>query len=78
MTTSRKPKAGDIVLLIEIPSGLLNDLPPEDQRAVTATVGKPIRLVEYDEDGRAELEFTDTENVTHFIYVDPQYIGLHE
>jgi len=78
MTRSKKPTAGDAAVLVAIPPGLLNDLPPEDQRAIAEVVGKPIRLVEYDEDGRAELEFTDSENVIHSIWVDPRYISLHE
>jgi hypothetical protein len=74
MTISRNPTPSDVVVLVEIPPGFLNDLPPEDQRAIAGIVGKPVRLIEYGEDGRAELEFTDVENVTHFIFVDPQYI----
>jgi hypothetical protein len=31
-------------------------------------------LNEYDADGRAELEFTDSEDMIHFIYVDPKFI----
>jgi hypothetical protein len=69
---------GDTVLLIEIPPGFLNDLPSEDQRAIAEIVGKRVHLVGYDEDGRAELEFTDAKNMTHFIYVDPRYISPDE
>jgi hypothetical protein len=75
---NRRPNAGDTVILTEVPPGLLNDLPPEDQRAIAEVVGKPILLLEYDEDGRAELEFTDAHNVIHSIWVDPRYISLHE
>lgn len=75
---SGKMQPGETVFLVEIPTGLLNDLPSGDQRAISQAIGKPVRLVEYDEDGRAELEFTDAENVTHFIFVDPRYISLHE
>jgi hypothetical protein len=28
----------------------------------------------YEDDGRAELEFMDTEGVIHIIYVDPKFI----
>ena len=67
----RKPKPGDTVVLKELPGGLLDGLPAEDQQAISAIVGKPIRLNEYDEAGRAELEFTDCGGGIHFIYVSP-------
>jgi hypothetical protein len=76
-TPRRRPKtlpAGRNVILKALPPGLLDDLPVEDQRAISAIVGKPVKLNEYDEDGRAELEFTDSEDVIHFIYVDPTFI----
>jgi len=69
-----RPKPGDKVVLIAVPSGMLNDLPPEDQKAITKVVGKPILLTGYDEDGRAELEFQDDSADTHFIYVSPEFI----
>ena len=76
MPMHRKPAPGDAVVLRDVPRGLLDDLPMEDQRAICEIVGKPVRLNEYDEDGRAELEFTDSEGVIHFIYVSPDVIGL--
>jgi hypothetical protein len=69
-----KPKPGDSVVLIEAPPGLLQGLPIEDQKAISEAVGKPIRLIGYDDDGRAELEFTDAEGVIHFIYVSASVI----
>ena len=48
---SRKPKPGDSVILKECPAGFIDDLPPEDQRAVSAIMGKPVRLNEYDDEG---------------------------
>ncbi len=79
MATPRgRPKktlaAGRNVILKALPPGFLDDLPVEDQRAISEIVGKPVMLNEYDADGRAELEFTDTEDVIHFIYVDPKFI----
>jgi hypothetical protein len=70
----RKPVPGDTVVLRELPSGLLDDLPAEDQRAISEIVGKPVRLNGYDDAGRAELEFTDCDGVVHFIYVNPDLI----
>jgi hypothetical protein len=75
-TPNRKPVPGDTVVLRELPVGLLDGLPTEDQEAVSAIVGKPVRLTEYDDAGRAELEFTDSQGVIHFINVSPDVI-LH-
>ena len=55
-----KPKPGDTVVLTKLPPGMLNDLPVEDQEAISDIVGKPILLREYDDVGRAELEFEDS------------------
>jgi hypothetical protein len=70
----RKPKPGDTVVLTEIPPGFLDDLPTEDQQAVKEVVGKPILLNEYDDNGRAELEFADASGVVHLIYVNPSVL----
>jgi hypothetical protein len=59
-----------MVVLMHVPNGFLDDLPPEDQKAISEIIGKPILLNEYDDDGRAELKFTDSEGVIHFIYVN--------
>jgi len=39
-----------------------------------AVAGKTLMLNEYDEDLRAQLEFTDKHDVIHFMYVDPKFI----
>jgi len=70
----KKPKPGDTVVLTEVPRGLLDDLPQADKQAVSEAVGKPIALNGYDDDGRAELQFTDDSGVIHFIYVKPDFI----
>jgi hypothetical protein len=61
-----KPKPGEMVVLMEVPPGMLDDLPPEDQQAINEVVGKPILLNEYDEDGRADLEFKDRHGNFHY------------
>ena len=66
----QRPKPGDTVIVTRIPPGFLDDLPIEDQRAISAVIGKPIVLNEYDDDGRAELQFKDGEGAIHFIYVN--------
>jgi len=69
-----KPKPGDVAILLEVPPGFLDDLPVEDQQAIKEVVGKPIQLNEYDEDGRAELEFKDSNGNFHKIWVSPDFI----
>ncbi len=76
MTADDRPRAGEDVVLTAIPPGLLDGLPDEDQRAISAIVGKPVTLVGYDEDGRAELDFADPfeAGTTHTIWVAPKSI----
>ena len=76
------PHVGDQVILLAVPPGLLDGLPEEDQRAIVAMVGKRVRLVGYDEDGRAELEFDDpfdgparSYSHTHSIWVGPEFVA---
>jgi hypothetical protein len=78
----KKLHVGEQVILLALPTGLLEGLPDEDQRAIAAMVGKPVTLVGYDEDGRAELHFedpadarTDVHRHTHFIWVEPAFIA---
>ena len=75
-TTHLKP--GAKVLLLEIPPGFLTDLPVEDQQAIEIAAKQPLEFIGYDDDGRAELEFTDSTGIIHFIYVDPVYIRRSE
>jgi hypothetical protein len=74
--TQRNPLPGDNVVLVEVSPGLLDDLPKEDQHAISEIVGKSVRLNEYDSQGRAELEFIDSEGTIHFLYVSPDLIRI--
>jgi hypothetical protein len=69
-----KPGPGDMVILTGLPSGFTDDLPAEDQKAILERIGQPVLLESFDEDGRAELAFEDSEGVIHYIYVDPQFL----
>jgi hypothetical protein len=68
------PEPGTNVVLKSVPPGLLHGLPRSDQEAITAIVGQAVRLVLYDDVGRAELEFTDQRGDIHYIYVKPEYL----
>jgi len=61
-------------ILTELPPGFLDDLPEEDQKAILEIVGKPIEFVGYDEDGRAELRFTDGNEAFHAIWVGREFV----
>jgi hypothetical protein len=78
MTAGRnaKLKPGNKVILTEIPPGLLDGLPEEDQLDIKEIVGKPIRFNEYDKGDmeRAELEFRDRAGHLHFIFVGLKFI----
>jgi hypothetical protein len=75
-TGDTKPKPGSRVILIELPPGFLNDLPEGDQQAIKSAFGRPVRLNEYDVDGRAELEFRDRSGCFHTVYVGPEFIRV--
>jgi hypothetical protein len=53
-------------------------LPSEDCAAISEIVGKQITLNEYDEDGRAEVEFRDGAGVIHFLWIKPKFIRSAE
>jgi len=76
ITTSKRslPKPGERVVLKKLPPGLLNGLPEEDQRAISAIVGVPIRFLGFDDDGRLELQFVEDGGTIHSIYVNRQVI----
>jgi hypothetical protein len=74
MNRDTKPKTGDSVIVNGLPPKFLDDLPNSDQAAIANVVGTAVLLLAYDEDGRAELEFTDAAGTIHSIFVDPKYI----
>jgi hypothetical protein len=62
----KQPKPGDMVLLVGLPPGFLDDLPLEEQAAISEMVGKPIKFIETtsftfrgEHVERVELEFFD-------------------
>src|SRR4051794_33745818 len=46
-TEDKQPKPGDMVVLVGLPPGFLDDLPLEEQSAISAMVGKPIQFIEF-------------------------------
>ena len=70
----QKFRPGDVVLLTALPVGFIDDLPEEEQRAISARIGRPILLLKYEQDGRAALEFMDKDDGIHTLYVAPKFI----
>ena len=69
-----RPKVGEKVVLLGVPPGFVDDLPRSDQLAITAAIGTMVLLLDYDDDGRAEVEFIEADGAIHSIFVDPKYI----
>jgi hypothetical protein len=76
--SSVNPKPGVSVVLTGVPPGLLDGLPSEDQAAIVEVVEKQVLLVGYEDDGRAELKFTDRHGTIHSIFVNPTFIRAAE
>ena len=38
-------------------------------------IGKAIKLLGYDADGRAKLEFTERDGTTHSLYMKPDFVS---
>ena len=75
--TNRKltdPKLGELVKLKLVPPDLLENLPIADRKAILRASSSPMRLIEYDEVGRAGLDFTDDNGIIHIIYVNPDLL----
>ena len=69
-----KLKPGQVVILMALPPGFIDDLPEEEQPAISARIGRPILLLRYEQDGMAVLEFMDKDDGIHTLYVDPKFI----
>jgi hypothetical protein len=65
-TEERQPKPGDMVVLVDLPPGFLDDLPLKEQFTISEMVGKSIKfcgitsgIFRNSRWERAELEFSD-------------------
>jgi hypothetical protein len=64
---------GDLVILLSVPSNVINGLPKDDQMAIRSVIGKTVKFsgISFDQ---AEIEFRDGYGDTHTIWVDPDRI----
>jgi hypothetical protein len=69
-----RPKPGTRVIIHDVSPDLLLGMPEREQKALSEIRDKPVLLVGYDADYRAELSFRDRNKSLHFIYLDPIYI----
>jgi hypothetical protein len=62
-------KPGDMVVLVSVPSSLIDNLPVDDQIAIRSAIGKKVTFagISY---GQAEIEFIDESGNRHTIWVD--------
>jgi hypothetical protein len=79
MESSRdRPGVGEQVILLGLPPGFLSDLPDEDRRDMSAMIGRAVTLSDYDDDGRAVLDFVNPftpDGGSHTtIWVAPEFI----
>ncbi|MFC5864218.1 hypothetical protein ACFPT7_18075 [Acidicapsa dinghuensis] len=65
-SNDKRPLPDENVVLTELPHGLLDELPFEDQQAIVEVIGKTVMLEAYDDQERAELRFIDEAGVIHF------------
>jgi hypothetical protein len=73
-TPEKSFKSGDAVILLGLPEGFTDDMDIEDRQALSEAVGSRVVFNEYDDNGRAELQFTSRDGVLHFIYVEPWFM----
>jgi hypothetical protein len=64
----------DKVIYLEITEHLLKDLPSEDQKAIKAQKGEILKVISFDKNGYAELEFKHKDHL-HTIWVEPSCLG---
>lgn len=70
----RKLKRKQKVTFNVLPPGLIDGLPEEDQRAISGVVGKPVFFEGYERNGTVKLEFMDSDETIHMIWVEPKFI----
>jgi hypothetical protein len=67
-------KPGDTVILMGLPPGFTDDMDIEDREACLQAIESPVVFNEYDDVGRAELQFTSRDGVLHAIWVEPWFV----
>jgi hypothetical protein len=63
-------KKGDVIEVRRIPSTLVSNLPKDDQCAIEQCVGKRFPISDFNDQGEVEVEFLDSENNPHTIWLD--------
>ena len=75
MAKGYKPKVGDKVILKGLPDKISHKSSKVGKERHLEKIGRPHMLTAYEPDGRAELEFSDSNGVIHYIYVNSSFIS---
>jgi len=73
-TPEKKFNCGDAVILMALPQGFIDDMDLEDRQALSEVIGSQAVFKEFDEIGRAKLQFTSRDGHLHFIWVEREFI----
>ena len=68
--SGRVLRRGDEVTIKRIPESLVRGLPHTDQQAINDCLGKSFKISGFNDQGEAEIEFTDAEDVFHTIWIE--------
>lgn len=62
-------RRGDVVTVESIPESLVRGLPQSDQRAINDCLGRSFKISGFNDQGEAEIEFTEAEDEFHTIWI---------
>lgn len=62
---------GDRIVVRGIPHELIHDIPEEDVEAIKSQTGKTLVISGFNEYGYVELDFVDSVNTMHTIWIEP-------
>lgn len=65
---------GDQIVVRAIPQELIHDLPEEDVEAINSQIGKTLVISGFSEYGYVELDFVDSLDRMHTIWIEPAYL----
>jgi len=63
-------RLGDEVTVKRIPESLVRGLPDSDTHAINNCLGQSFKIAGFNDQGEAEIEFTDGENEFHTIWIE--------
>ena len=67
-------KVGDQVRLLKLEEWFFKGIPAHEVKFLKSCVGKETAILDFDEYGHAELEFTKSKSAMHFVWVEQSWI----